>query len=390
MNPRITLWSLILWSFSLQVVSADFGEKDAAKLIPKLGGWCEFGSAGHIVEVRLSRVENETLGVDQKHQDPRAVLKLLPFCKKLQTLSLGGFRIGDDDLEFLSGLRDLSDLSLDRCTEITDNGVAHLANCENLESLKITASQITDDSLIVFGRLKKLKRLSLQDSPGLTDEGLAALAQLLRLEELSLTGRGSQITGSGFEYLIDLPIRTLGIGHCPIKDDGAAQIARMANLETLWAKRTRMTDTGIAYLVGLPLRELALLGTRLTDEGAMHLSRISTLERLWVGGTDLTDASMSSLGRLHELRAIALPRGITESGRRELSAALPEAVVSFWIDPMINGKHFWVMINRESEQWACYQSSSKPLYTGALPSALSDEELTDYVQQKISAKSAQN
>lgn len=386
MSSRASFWLVfasVMVIGAYPIVKAEFDERLAAKVIAEHGGWCEADDDGNVIEVNL---EYQPTGDGQRVFNPNdleSALEILPFFKKLKVLTLGGDKVSNEDLHVLSRIRHLQELNLNNCSQISDGGVEHLRDCQELESLQLTGSKITDNSMAIIGGLKNLRMLSLNDSLALTDDGLSTLSDLSRLEVLRLSGRGSQISGRGFAQLVKLPIRELGITHCPVNDDGAAFIAKMPSLETLWAGRTRFTDAGIAYFVGLPLKRLALLGAQLTDEGAMHLSRIDSLEELWIGQTQLTDASIKSLSRLANLKLIAFPPGISDEGRTAFSIALPTVQISFWHTFEVDGKRFATLINRESDQWNAYYDSSKPTYSGELPTALGDNSMLQLISEEI-------
>jgi len=77
-------------------------------------------------------------------------------------------------------------------TGVTDNGLSLLAKTHpGLESLTINgSSNITDRGILYISQLRGLKGLRLQRIRGVTDNGLRCIGELSVLEHLDLTGTG--------------------------------------------------------------------------------------------------------------------------------------------------------------------------------------------------------
>ena len=87
--------------------------------------------------------------------------------------------VSDDGLSHLAGLKKLQRLNLHE-TIFGDPGMDHLAQLTNLESLHIGAvREITDVGLVKLSNLKKLKELNLIECFLITDEGIDKLRKTL-------------------------------------------------------------------------------------------------------------------------------------------------------------------------------------------------------------------
>ena len=169
---------------------------------------------------------------------------------------------------------------------VTDASLAGWQGLRNLRMLRIEQCQIGDDGLRVLGTLPALAGIQLGGQLEISDEGVAHLAQLSKLRALILPG--SKVTGSGLRGFEEL--RALSLAGAPLTDLGLAEIAKMSQLRQLDMSRTSITDRGLAELSGkLPqLTRLNVAHTKLTDEGLANLLGRKRLRELDVVGADLT------------------------------------------------------------------------------------------------------
>ena len=143
--------------------------------------------------------------------------------KKVVEVQWGSRPVGDADLEHLSGLETLEILHLGG-TDITGNGLAHIASLTNLKKLNIGGAY---------------QKASLID-----DNGLKHLANLNNLEELVLSDT-------------------------QISDDGLANLSNLKSLQSIYLFQTNISDEGLQHLEGLSaLTTLRVMRTKITDEGA--------------------------------------------------------------------------------------------------------------------------
>src|SRR5688572_3235608 len=95
--------------------------------------------------------------------------------------------IGDDDLEVISQLDQITSLNLDGSKRLTDRGLAYLARMPQLREL-ILGGQITDRGLEALAHLRELRVFQMFWQANITDAGIANLSFCDHLEEVDLLG----------------------------------------------------------------------------------------------------------------------------------------------------------------------------------------------------------
>src|SRR6185503_9454037 len=95
--------------------------------------------------------------------------------------------IGDDDLEIISRLEQITSLNLDGSKRLTDKGLQHLARMPQLREL-ILGGQITDRGVEVLGHLRELRVFKMFWRGNISDQGVANLRFCDQLEEVDLLG----------------------------------------------------------------------------------------------------------------------------------------------------------------------------------------------------------
>ena len=95
--------------------------------------------------------------------------------------------IGDDDLELISQLDQITSLNLDGSKRLTDKGLQHLARMPQLREL-ILGGPVTDRGLEPLRHLRELRVFKMFWQPNITDEGIANLRFCDQLEEIDLLG----------------------------------------------------------------------------------------------------------------------------------------------------------------------------------------------------------
>jgi len=126
-----------------------------------------------------------------------ALVKGLP---NLERLFLGDTQITDNGLRHLAGMSALKTVVLfgERPNpNITNAGLEHLKGLTNLEILNLYGTRVTDEGLRHLQNMQRLRALIL--SPQITDAGLEHLEGLAGLRTLEITG--TQITDAGVERL---------------------------------------------------------------------------------------------------------------------------------------------------------------------------------------------
>jgi len=179
-----------------------------------------------------------------------AMLAQTAGCAHLQRVQLEQTDVSDQGLKALANKTALESLeilgSVRRPSQVTDEGVAHLAGLSNLERLALTDAQVTDKSLHTIAQFKQLRNLSLHRT-AITGDNLEKLAQLPKLKWLHLNGT-------------------------PVTDESMRAASKLATLEHLSLTNTSLTDAAIKYLSQLRhLDRLSIGGTNITDRGRDRL-----------------------------------------------------------------------------------------------------------------------
>lgn len=105
-------------------------------------------------------------------------------------------------------------LSLARCGNVTDEGVACLAGLHQVVSLHLGGvHQVTDAALADVAGLERLRTLSLRHCTRLTDVALQHLSTSKSLLELDIVGCHS-LTNSGLAALATLRLRRVDLAGC--------------------------------------------------------------------------------------------------------------------------------------------------------------------------------
>ncbi len=142
----------------------------------------------------------------------------------LTTINSGNL-IGDDDLQIISQLDQITALNLDGSKRLTDKGLVHLTRMPQLREL-ILGGQITDHGLEVLAHLRELRAFRVYWQDNITDHGIANLRFCDRLEEVDLLG-------------------------CNTGDGAIAALAEKPNLRRFKTGRN-VTDEGLALLHQFP------------------------------------------------------------------------------------------------------------------------------------------
>ena len=164
--------------------------------------------------------------------------------------------------------------------------------------LDLSNSKITDDDLarIVkeYKNGRKLTSLNLSNCTNITDAGLAHLAEL-PLTQLNLSGC-ENITDAGLAHLTGLPLTQLNLSECEnITDAGLAHLAKLPLTQLDLSYCENITDAGLAHLAKLPLTQLNLSRCRkITDAGLAHLAKLP-----------LTQLNLSCVQKYHRCRPCA-------------------------------------------------------------------------------------
>jgi hypothetical protein len=247
--------------------------------------------------------------------------------------------IGDDDLEVISRLEQITSLNLDGSKRLTDKGLQYLARMPRLRQLTLGGS-ITDRGLEALQHLRELRVFQMYWQNGITDKGVANLRLCNQLEEVDLLGcntgdgviaaltgkpnlrrfkTGKNVTDEGLRLLHQFPAFSSWRGgdinyglmsfsaeptnlliDGPITGTGLASLRGLDGvfgLSFFW-HTTRLRGDDLQYLSGLSnLGYLGCQGELCDDDAMRHIAAIPNLRMLMGQGTVATEVGFRSLGR---------------------------------------------------------------------------------------------
>src|SRR5689334_2986238 len=284
-------------------------------------------------------------------------------CSVIQDLGLTKIKsaslIGDDDLEIISQLDQITSLNLDGSKRLTDKGIRYLARMPQLREL-ILGGQVTDSSLEVLGQLRELRVFKMFWQGNITDEGIANLRFCDQLEEVDLLGCN---TGDGaVAALAGKPkLRLFKTGQ-NVSDDGLGLLQQFPAFKTRPAEEPEyglmsfsveptnllidgpFSGAGLKHLRGLD----GLVGlsffwhtARLRGDDLQALDGLSNLVYLGCQGQLCDDDAMRHIAALPNLRMLMGQGTVaTEEGFRSLSRS--QTIEYFWGRecPNLNGSGF--------------------------------------------------
>lgn len=254
-------------------------------------------------------------------------------------LGVGETTINDSGLQQLAELKSLVGLNVELCPQLTDAGMAHLADCESLRVLVAMGTAIKPDGLKSIAKLPQLAALDLDFCDNATDAACEELRMFSALKSISLKKTAfepQRITPAGIAKLAEIrSLEALDLTANDVTDAVLENLKSLANLRELTLNLVGITDAGLVHLAEMKdLRRLRLLyavgfsGPTLTDAGMPHLAKLSNLELLDLTATGLTDAGLAQLIALKKLRRLDVAKTkITPAGIAKFQQALPECRV---------------------------------------------------------------
>jgi len=105
------------------------------------------------------------------------------------------------ELSCLSRFPNLKSVSF-ACSNLNDEGVAHVSDCREIEILNLQETEITNEGITYLKKLKKLKYLRLKENYQLTNACISALIAVEQLEDLQI--HGTSVTEEGLSKLVVL------------------------------------------------------------------------------------------------------------------------------------------------------------------------------------------
>ena len=254
--------------------------------------------------------------------------------------------VGDDDLQIISQLDQVTSLNLDGAKRVTQKGLQYLARMPQLRKL-ILSGQVTDGGLEVLEHLRELRVFQMYWQRSVSDAGIANLRFCDHLEEVDLLG--CNLGDGAIAALVGKPkLRRFQTGR-NVTDDGLALLQQFPAFKTVQAEEPKFglmsfsaeptnlliagqfNGKGLDHLRGLDglfglsffgdtpglrsgdlqaldgLSNLVFLGCSetLCDDVAMrHIGALPNLRMLMGQGTVATDEGFRSLGRSQTIEYI--------------------------------------------------------------------------------------
>jgi Leucine-rich repeat (LRR) protein len=189
---------------------------------------------------------------------------------KLRVLSLASAQCTGEGYRFFDNLKQLENANF-HYTPVNDAGLAGISHVPSLIRLEIVHTHFTDAGTPALAKLVNMERLQL-GSREATGAAVAPLLAMKKLRELDL--HDGQATVEGLKYASQIPSLTVLRVYGPVKDDGAAEMAKMKNLQTLIIPSSGVTDAGLEQLAALKnLKSLDLKGCKVTEAGVAKLKQ---------------------------------------------------------------------------------------------------------------------
>lgn len=175
--------------------------------------------------------------------------------------------------------------------------------------------QMTDAILVAAARVDGITDLDLSGSSELTDEGLRHLAGLPHLKRLDLSR--TAVTDRGLAVLRELPaLESISLSMTHVTDGGTAVLADCHRLRRVDCAWTRTGDGVIRALAGKPDVSQLRTGNGVTDEGLALLGELPVF-RSWRGGPSVPMRLFTESGAPN---ALWLRGTFTDRGLHSLAA----------------------------------------------------------------------
>jgi serine/threonine protein kinase len=198
--------------------------------------------------------------------------------KTLETLSLFGCDVSDEDIKLIADMSSLDTLMITDCP-ITDDGVVYLSGLTGLTYLDLTGTDVTDIGLRLIGNLKML-------------QGLDLTATLVK--------------GSGLAHL-DPHLSTLYLTGCDIDDDAAGHLKGLRNLDLLDVTETLLTEKGVRDLAGLKqLTYLDIGGISVPADAIEQFAKLPLLTYLGLSGQEFDGQQIDAITKLQQIEDLDL------------------------------------------------------------------------------------
>ena len=186
----------------------------------------------------------------------------------LRVLSLASAKCSGEGYKFLGNLKRLETANF-HTAPVNDAGLAGIGKAPSHERLEIVHTHFTDTGAQALAKLVNLERLQM-GSRDATGAAVKPLTGLKKLRELDL--HDGQASVEGVSFASQIPSLRLLRVYGAVKDDGARNIAKLKNLETLIIPGSGITDAGLEAFAGLAgLKRLEISGCKVSDAAVAKL-----------------------------------------------------------------------------------------------------------------------
>lgn len=233
-------------------------------------------------------------------------------------MSFFGDGVTDADLQKVAAHGKLSRLTLQQCSQISDDGLAVLKDAHELAELELIRVPVTDAGFEHLKSSRSLAELLVGHAP-ITGAGLRHLENV-PIVRLSIHSR--TVTGEGLRALLSLSsLKEIEL-NCPeISLGQLPSLVSLEELESVVANGTPIGSGGLEILRGHPrLRKLILYASEVDDARLGVFNTLSELEELELGGALITNEGLKQLS-MESLKSLSLDSctAIDDSGLRNLA-----------------------------------------------------------------------
>lgn len=174
-------------------------------------------------------------------------------------LDLSDSAVQDPSMRHLIKMKQLAELVLNKCTNLTDEAVKILMHSPFLVSLHLSYTKITDKAVDYIGEAGKLITLNLTGCQGITGKNIGVLGKLEHPRALTI----------------------LILDRTAFEPRFTGELARIKGLRTLHLASLGLSDADVEHLKHLSLTDLNLSGNeKLTERCLRSLREIKTLTRI--------------------------------------------------------------------------------------------------------------
>jgi hypothetical protein len=237
--------------------------------------------------------------------------------------------INDDTLALVAAVQHLEVLTLCRCENATDKGVAKLAKASTLKSLSLNSLKLECTCLAAFVEFERLEQLSLSGVE-CSSANLAGIGLLRGLKQLHISAT-NKVPVEITKKIVSAPrLESVSFYGLEFNEAAFAELARRDGVAYIRIMDCEGVDSnGVRHLAGLThLRELDLCDCATVGDKALKaLVACEELESLGLRGSGISDAGLAYLKKLRRLSQLNIDgTGVSHVGVKEVckSASLME------------------------------------------------------------------